>query len=160
MIDAQILWGFLLTILPVSELRIGLPLIVEYTSRMGVSVWPYFLVVIILNILVIFFIFIFFDFLHEIFMRWKLYRLVIDKILTRFQKKVEKVQDGMSRWGYLALMFFVAIPLPGTGAWAGTLVAWILGLDRLKSLVAIALGVIIAGFLILFASLGFFSMFY
>ena len=56
-------------------------------------------------------------------------------------------------------MLFVAVPLPGTGAWSGCLVSWLLGLDRKKSILAISLGVIIAGLIILFASLGVFSLF-
>jgi len=156
-IDPQILLGLLLTILPVSELRIGLPVIVEYVVRNGLSVWPYFLLVLVLNILVIVVIFMFFDFLHELLMKTKIYRRIIAGVLTRLQKNVKKIQRRMDRWGYLALMLFVAIPLPGTGAWTGTMIAWAMGLNRWKSLVAIASGVIIAGFLVLFLSLGFFS---
>ncbi|MEA2112353.1 MAG: small multi-drug export protein [Patescibacteria group bacterium] len=157
--DAQILWGFFLTVLPVFELRGGLPIIVEYTVRNGISIWPYFLIVLVLNILVIFLIFMFFDSLHKLLINWRFYRRATGVILTRIQKKVEKVQRRMDSWGYFALMCFVAIPVPGSGAWTGTLVAWILGLDRWKSFVAIASGVIISGLLILFLSLGFFSGF-
>ena len=64
----------------------------------------------------------------------------------------------MEVWGYLALTLFVAVPVPGTGAWTGTLVAWVLGLDRWKSIGAISLGVVIAGLIILFTSLGFFGL--
>ncbi len=158
--DTQILIGFLLTVLPVFELRGGLPVIAEYCVRNGVSIWPYFLTVLILNILVIFLIFMFFDFLHDMFMKRKWYRVVIGRVLKRMQKKVERVQNKMGEWGYFALIFFVAIPLPGTGAWTGTIVAWMLGLDRLKSLVAIGTGVIIAGLLVLIFSLGFFNGLY
>ena len=89
--DPQILLGLLLTILPVFELRGGLPIIVEYTLRNGIPIWPYFLIVLILNISVIFLIFMFFDFLHENFMNWKVYRRAIGTILTRLQKKIDKV---------------------------------------------------------------------
>lgn len=160
MVATQILFGLLLTILPIFELRGGLPVIVEYTVRNGLSVWPYFLLVLILNVFVIFLIFMFFDFLHELFMRIGIYRRVIGKILRRVQKHVDKIEKRMDNWGYLALMSFVAIPLPGTGAWAGTLVAWVLGLERLKSFIAIAIGIVIAGFLVLLASLGIFNGFY
>jgi uncharacterized membrane protein len=155
--DGQILIGLLLTVLPVFELRGGLPIIVEYTIRNGVSVWPYFLLVLILNIMVIFLIFLFFDFLHESLMGIKWYRSAVGKVLKRFQKKVDKVERRMDSIGYFALMFFVAIPLPGTGAWAGSLVAWIMGLDRGKSIVAIAAGVVIAGLIILGLSFGIFG---
>ena len=157
--DVQILIGLLLSVLPVFELRGGLPVIVEYTVRNGIPIWPYFLLVLVLNILVILLIFMFFDFFHEMFMRMRWYRAVVGRILRRVQRKVDRVEKKMDKWGYLALMFFVAVPLPVTGAWTGTLVAWIMGLDRLKSFVAIAAGVVIAGLLVLLLSLGFFGVF-
>ncbi|MFH0712108.1 MAG: small multi-drug export protein [archaeon] len=156
-LDIQILIGLLLTILPVFELRGGLPIIIEYAIRSGVSVWPYFLLVLILNIVVIFFVFLFFDFVHGVLMGWRWYRKVVGVVLKRLQKKVDKVRVKMDKWGYFALMFFVAVPLPGTGAWSGTMVAWVLGLNRVKSFFAIAAGVVIAGFIILFFSLGLLS---
>jgi uncharacterized membrane protein len=155
--ELQILFGLLLSILPVFELRGGLPIIVEYTVRNGLSVWPWFVLVLILNILVIFFIFFFLDFLHEWFMNFRWYRKFIGKILGRVQKKAEKIEKKLDEWGYIALALFVAIPLPGTGAWTGSLVAWGLGLERWKSFLAIAAGVVIAGFVILLASLGLFN---
>jgi uncharacterized membrane protein len=159
MVDVQILIGLLLTVLPVFELRGGLPIIVEYAVRNNVSVWPYFLMVLVLNILVILLIFMFFDFLHDVFMRIKWYRAVIGRMLKRLQRKVDKVGKNMDRWGYFALMLFVAVPLPGTGAWTGTIVAWAMGLDRFKSFVAVAAGVVIAGLLVLLFSLGIFSFY-
>ena len=157
--ELQILIGLLLSVLPVFELRGGLPLIVEYTARNGLSVWPWFVLVLILNILVIFFIFFFLDFLHERFMKFGWYRGVIGGFLKGIQKKAEKVQKRFDKWGYVALALFVAVPLPGTGAWTGSFVAWILGLERWKSFLAIAAGVVIAGFIILLASLGIFNGF-
>ena len=159
-LDMQILIGLLLTISPVFELRGGLPIIIEYVVRNGVSVWPYFFLVLGLNIAIIFFIFLFFDFAHGILMEWGWYRKIIGGVLRRLQKKVIKVSSQMDRWGYFALIFFVAIPFPGTGAWTGVMVAWIMGLDRVKSFFAIAAGIVIAGFLVLLLSLGFFSGLY
>ena len=54
----------------------------------------------------------------------------------------------VERYGYLGIMLFVAIPLPITGAWTGTLGAWILGMDRRKSILAVAAGVVIAGVIV------------
>lgn len=158
--DIQILIGLLLTMLPVFELRGGLPIIVEYVVRNDLSIWPYFLLVLVLNILVIFLIFMFFDFLHEFFMKMKWYRAVIGRLLKRLQRKVQHVKNRMDKWGYFALMIFVSIPLPGTGAWTATLVAWAMGLDRLRSFFAIATGVVIAGLLVLLFSLGLFNGIY
>ena len=156
--DFQIIIGLLLTVLPVFELRGGLPVIVEYAVRNNTSVWPWFVLVLILNVLVIFFIFWFLDTLHERLMNVGFYKKIIGRILVRIQKKAEKIEKKMDTLGFLALVLFVALPLPGTGAWSGVFVAWLLGLDRVKSFVAIALGVIIAGLIILFASLGFFGV--
>ena len=158
--DIQILIGFLLTILPISELRGGLPVIVEYCVRNGVSIWPYFLAVLILNISVIFIIFMFFDFAHKAFMKYRWYRNVIGRILNKMRNKTKKIKNRMNAWGYFGLMFFVAIPLVGTGAWTGTTIAWMLELDRLKSFAAIASGVVIAGLIILLFSLGLFNGLY
>ena len=151
---AQIYLAFLLTVLPVFELRAGLPLVVEYAIKNNLQVWPYVLVVIILNILAIFLAFMFLDFLHKILMNIKLYEKLIGKVLTRYQKKAAKLEKKMNKWGYLSLMLLVAIPLPGTGAYTGALVSWILGLNRKNSLIAIAAGVILAGLLVLLISLG------
>ena len=139
--------------LPIFELRGGLPLIVEYTVKNGISVWPYFLIVLILNILTILIVFLFLDFFHEILLNLKSYKKFFEKVLGRIQRKIHKVQETK----YLALMLLVAVPLPGTGAWTGTLIAWLLKLNRLKSFIAISAGIIIAGILVLSASLGFFS---
>jgi uncharacterized membrane protein len=157
--DIQILIGLLLTILPIFELRGGLPIIIEYLVKNNLSIWPYFLLVLVLNISIIFLIFMFLDFLHERFMGLKWYKKAIGKILNKIQKKANKVKIKMNKWGYLALMLFVAIPLPGSGVWTGTLVAWIIGLNRLKSFFAISAGAIIAGLLVLLLSLGIFSGF-
>ena len=157
--DLQVLIGLFLTLVPFIELRGGLPVIVEYAVRNGASVWPYFLIVLVLNILLIFLIFAFFDLLHETFMRWKWYRGFIGRVLRRVQKKTHKIEKRMDNWGYLALMLFVAVPLPLTGAWTATIAAWAMGLDRLKSFVAIATGIIIAGLLVLLFSLGFFGLY-
>lgn len=157
--DTQILIGLLLTIMPVFELRGGLPVIVEYATRQGVSVWPYFLIVLILNILLILLIFMFFDFLHKLLMNIGWYKRIAGRALARLQKKIDRLEKNMDRWGYFALMFFVAVPLPGTGAWTGTIAAWVMGLDRLKSFIAISAGVIIAGLLVLLFSLGLFSFY-
>jgi uncharacterized membrane protein len=51
----------------------------------------------------------------------------------------------VEKWGWLAVAAFVAVPLPMTGAWTGTLGAWVLGISRRRTLFAVILGVIAAG---------------
>ncbi|MEM0006277.1 MAG: small multi-drug export protein, partial [Ignisphaera sp.] len=59
----------------------------------------------------------------------------------------------VNRYSIIGLAVFVAIPLPGTGAWTGSLVAYILGIDRRRALVAIELGVIGASLIVSLASI-------
>ena len=155
--DLRLLYAILLTILPGTELRFGLPVGMLYAQENNVSLILIFLLIVLINILLIFFIFFFLDYLHKWLMKFKFYEKFFKAFLKRFQKKVDKFEKRHARLGFLALTLFIAIPLPGTGAWSGCLVSWVLGLDRKKSVLAIALGVSIAGLLIFLGVLGFMS---
>ncbi len=156
--DLRLLYAIILTIFPGTELRLGLPVAMLYAQDNGISLILIFLLIVLINILLIFFIFFFLDHLHKWLMKFKFYEKFFKAFLKRFQKRVDKFEKRHATLGFLALALFVAIPLPGTGAWSGSLVSWILGLDRKKSILAIALGVSIAGLLIFLGVLGFFSL--
>ncbi len=158
--ESELILGLLLTILPFTELRLGLPIVLNYVIKNNLPILPYFLLVLALNISIIFFIFFFLDFLHQHFLKIKLYKKIVNKPLIKIQKKSEKLQTKIDTLGFIALMLFVAIPLPGTGAWTGTLIAWTLNLKRKNSIIAISIGVLIAGIIILFASLGILNLVY
>ncbi len=159
MIDTQLIIAILLTIAPIVELRGGLPVAVQYALSHEYSVMPIFFLILILNILVIFPILFFLDFFHHKLLRFKPYKNCSDIYLKRIQKKAEKVEKKMGNWGYFALALFVGVPLPGTGAWTGSIILWFLNLERKKAIPAVALGVCIAGIAILIGSLGFFKIF-
>jgi uncharacterized membrane protein len=85
---------------------------------------------------------IFLSTLHRLFLKVTWY----EKIFTRFVERArEKLRGGVEKWGWLGVAVFVAIPLPVTGAWTGTLGAWMLGLPKRKTLQAVILGVFAAG---------------
>ncbi|MDQ7792319.1 MAG: small multi-drug export protein [Clostridia bacterium] len=65
-------------------------------------------------------------------------------LFARTRRKSEPIQ----RYGYLGLLLIVAIPLPATGAWTGSIAAWLLGLPIGKSLAAVIGGILIAGVLV------------
>jgi len=111
------------------------------------------------NILIIFPIFFFLDNFHNKLMKLSFYRRLFNAYLRKLRKKVDDFEKKKAVYGFAALMIFVAVPLPGTGAWTGTIIAWILGLERKKSIISIALWVIIAGILIGLATLGVFNLF-
>ena len=64
------------------------------------------------------------------------------------------IKDKIEKYGYLGLILFVGIPLPGTGAWTGCLIASVLEMDRKKSFLAIMLGIIMASIIMMFLSYG------
>jgi uncharacterized membrane protein len=158
--ELELLLGLLLTILPVTELRVGLPLVLDYVLKNSFPIWPFFILVILLNILVIFVIFFFLDFLHEKLMSIEFYKKSVAPILGIMHRKAKRFEKKFESMDFWALLLLVAIPLPGTGAWTGVFIAWILGLDRKKSIFSIGAGVVIAGIIVLVGSLGLLSYIY
>lgn len=156
----QLLYALLLTIAPITELRVGLPVAIDFALKNNVPVSLIFLLIVLANILMIFVIFFFLDNLHSLFMRINIYNKGFNAYLRRFQKKVDKFERRFNEKGFLALALFVAVPLPGTGAWTGCLLAWLLGLERRKSILAIGAGVFLAGIMILFGTLGVINFFF
>lgn len=157
--DLRLIYAIILTILPISELRGGLPLAIIYANQHEIPLFLIFPLIILINILVIFFIFYFLDNVHHILLKTKLYKKIFESYINKFQKKIDKFEKRYSAMGFLALTLFVAVPLPVTGAWSGCLISWLLDLDRKKSILSISLGIIIAGILVLLGTLGFLNLF-
>ncbi len=145
----------ILSVLPISELRGAIP----YAYFNGVSLPLSFIFAVLCNSLVAPFGFIFLNSIHKVLDKWSFYHNLFEKTVSKARNKVgEKV----SKYGLWGLMVFVAIPLPVTGAWTGTLGAWVLGLDKKKSILCICLGVLIAGIVVssvIYAGVGVNSIF-
>ena len=77
-----------------------------------------------------------------------------DKIITKIEKKCLSKREQLDKYGYLGLLLFVGIPLPGTGAWTGCFLASLLGMDKKKSGIAAMLGVLMAGIIMMILSFG------
>ncbi len=148
--DYPYIYLLLITFLPYIELRGSIPV------GIGLDMDPLwvFTICTVANILIILPIFILLDFAFE-----RIFR--IPWIQEHVGNKVESVRRSakrrVERYGLLGLAAFVAIPLPGTGAYTGCLAAYLLDMERRKSIVAIAGGVLVAGILVTMASLGVFS---
>ena len=82
----------------------------------------------------------FLDYIFTLLKKWN----VTKKIVDWFEKKVLSKREQIDKYGYFGLMLFVGIPLPGTGAWTGSALAVLLGLDKKKSFLFIVLGVLLA----------------
>jgi len=157
--DLRIVYALILSILPISELRGGLPLAIMFAKDYNIPIALIFPTIILVNILAIFIAFFFFDHIHNKLMNVKIYKKIFNYCTLKIQKKVDRFEKKYSTTGFLALTLFVGIPLPGTGAWTGCIIAWILGLDRKRSILAISLGVLMAGILVLLGTLGFLNLF-
>ena len=73
---------------------------------------------------------------------------------TRYEAKLMKRSTEIDRYSFIALMLFVGIPVPGTGAWSGSLIATILEVKFKKAILAVFLGVILAGIIMTLGSYG------
>ena len=157
--DLRFFYAVILTILPVTELRAGLPLAITFAIDNNIPIFLISSTIILINILLIFFIFYFLDNIHIKLMNIRFYKKTYEKFLNRFQKKVDKIEKKYNSLGFIALILFVSVPFPGTGAWSGSLVSWILGLERKKSILAISIGVTIAGILVILGTSGIIKLF-
>lgn len=132
------------TLLPVSELRGGIPLGLSF----GLN--PLFVLVlsILANAAVFFPLYFGMDFFYRTFLcRIGLFNRYLEKMRAKGKRY-------LGRYGTLGLIFFVAIPLPATGVYTGSFVSWLFDLEWKRSFLAILLGVIIAGTIVLAISLG------
>ena len=143
---------FLCSMLPIIELRGAIPM----AFAMGLPWWQAYLISVVGNLLPVPFILL----LINIVIKWmasskvKFFNKIANFLLDRVEKKRERIEK-YSFWG---LCFFVAVPLPVTGAWTGSLVAAVIGMKPWKAFLSALLGVLIAGAvvtLIVYGGIGF-----
>ncbi len=137
---------FLIAALPISELRGAIP----YGIANGLSIWVVWILAIAGNMLPVPFILIFLHPVEKFFRKWKFWSNLLDRIFEYTRRRTKR---SIERWESLALIVFVAIPLPITGAWTGSLAAYLFGLDFKKSIVCIFMGVIIASIIVTIATI-------
>lgn len=129
---------FFCSMIPIIECRGAIPL----GCGLGLPWWQTFLLAFAGNLLPVPFILL----LIEKIILWMEQSKVkfFQKFASFLRRKVEKNKGKIEKYSYWGLILFVAIPLPGTGAWTGSLIAALLGLDVKKSTLAAAAGVIIS----------------
>jgi len=136
------LFTFLLAAAPISELRGAIPLgVLSY----GFPIWKTYLIAIVGNFIFIApFLYVLEKFSDHLMHRWYLYNRVMTWVFERTRRK-HLDHFHAKRWTHLALFFFVAIPLPMTGAWSGAVAAYLLGIPYKKALLTIFCGILAAG---------------
>lgn len=155
----KVLIVLVISMIPLVELRGAIP--VAIGMDLGLPEWLILIVAIIGNMIPIPFIYFFArKFLEWGSKRnWKPLKQFCNFCLKKGEKGGEKLLQKAGKHGtYFALFLFVAIPIPGTGAWTGTLAASILKLDFKKTVIACLAGILVAGLIMLAASLGLFKV--
>lgn len=144
------LWVFLISMVPIIELRGAIPVAVG----MGLPLIPSYIICIIGNMLPVPFIY----FFARKVLIWGADKPVIGKFFTfcleKGEKGGKKLQAKAGRGLFVALLLFVGIPLPGTGAWTGTLAASLLDMDFKSSVIAVMCGILLAGVIMALISNG------
>jgi len=148
---------FFVSMVPLIELRGAIPIGLSPLLGDALPLIPLYAVSILGNMLpvpVIFF------FARKVLI-WGADKKIIGKFFTfcleKGEKGGQKLQEKAGRGLYFALFLFVGIPLPGTGAWTGTLAASFLNMDFKKSIIAVISGVVLAGIIMGIASFGLFG---
>ena len=146
----QYLITFFISMVPLIELRGAIP----YSQVVGLPLLPSYLICIIGNMLPVPIIF----FFARKVLEWGCDKPIIGKFFTfcleKGHKGGEKLKEKAGKGLFWALLLFVGIPLPGTGAWTGTLAASILDMDFKSSVLACIGGVLLAGIIMGIASTG------
>ena len=151
------LYIFLISMIPVLELRGAMP--IAMAPGMDIPFYEALLICVLGNMLPVPFIY----FFARKFLHWGANKAYIGKICTFMLQKGEragqKIVAKTGRGGmFVALLLFVGIPLPGTGAWTGALAASFLDMGFKSTVLSVCLGVILAGCIMALASTGVFSV--
>ena len=139
---------FIISLCPILELRGGL----IAATLLGVKPVVAYIVSIIGNTLPVPFILLFItkviDWMEKSKVKW------MKRVAKWLRNKAHKNKEKIEKYGYLELVLFVGIPLPGTGAWTGCLVASVFDMDRRKSFLAVMTGIIMASVIMMILSYG------
>ena len=136
--------------LPLVEARYAIP----FAITQGIDPLTALIVCSAANILVMFPVFLFLDYVHERLLGRRLYSRISSFFIKRVEPKKDHIEKKMDVYGFFALTLFVAVPLPVTGAYTGMLIAWLLDLDRKKSMISIGIGAFTAGIVATVMTLG------
>jgi len=143
----KIIITFLWSMVPVIELRGAIPIGVGS----GLPYWVAVVISVVGNLIPVPFIILFIRKIFELMRKWS---KKLDGLVTRLEKRAESKSDVVQKYAFWGLFVLVAIPLPGTGAWTGALVAAMLDMRLKRAFPAIALGVIGAAVIVTFVTFG------
>lgn len=136
----------IISLLPILELRGGL----LAAGALNLSSFIAYPIAIVANLLPIPFILMF---LTPVF-NWMKKTKLFKGLVVKLEKKADKHKGKFAKGEFVALILFVGIPIPGTGAWTGALIASVLGMKKKKAMLAIVIGVFMASVIMMILSYG------
>lgn len=136
---------FFISMLPLIELRGGLPVAIG----LGLNPFYAFVICFIGNLIPVPFIL----WLITPIFNWMKKTRIFKHLAEKMEKKAYNKKEKVEQYEFWGLLLFVGIPLPGTGAWTGSLIAAVLDMNKKKALLAVTLGIILAGVIMLTGSL-------
>jgi len=139
---SALLWAALLSMTPIGELRLGLPV----ALGAGYNIWLALAVCVLANTLIVPIVYFFLEVIHRRILHIGAYQSTFDKFMEKTRKKIHPL---VKSYGALGLILFTAIPFPVTGAYTATLAAWFFGINRWKAFFSILTGVFISGLIVL-----------
>lgn len=137
---------FVISLMPILELRGG----ILAAAILKLNPITSYIICIIGNILPIPFIIMFLTPIFDKMKKIKIFKKMVEKL----ENKALSKKDVLEKGEFIGLILFVGIPLPGTGAWTGALIASVIGMDKKKSMLAITLGIILASVIMMIISYG------
>lgn len=143
---------FIISMIPVAELRLAIPVGVS----LGLTHTQALVTAMLGNMVPIPFIIVF---IRRIFAFMRRHMPFLESVVSALERKAESKRDYILKWSLLGLTLFVAVPLPGTGAWSGALIAAVMDIRLKSALPAILVGVIIAGLIVTGITFGFTNIF-
>lgn len=145
--DGEFIFTVLVSMIPVVELRGGIP----FGVAAGLSVPVAYLAAVIGNLLPVPFIIVY---IRRIFQWLRRHFPKLNKMVDALERKAHLKGRLVTKYKYLGLAIFVAIPLPGTGAWTGALAAAFLDMPLRKAIPSVTIGVLVAGMIISILTFG------
>lgn len=141
-----------LSTLPVTELRGAIPIAISYYH---LPAMPSYIFAVFGNLIPAIFLLLYLKPLSDFLRRWQIFELFFCWLFQRTRKHEKRYE----KYGALFLLFFVAIPLPGTGVWTGSVAAFLFGIRFWYAFPVMAGGVIIAGLIVTWTNLGIIHLF-
>lgn len=137
----EIIWAMLWSISPLGESKVGIP----FAIMNGVNIYIAFLVCFLANVLVFPLMIFFLDRINRYFFKWRFYKLSAIFVAQRAKKGAG---NNVKKYGFLGLLIFVMLPIPGTGVYAGTIASYIFRMDKKRAFAANSVGIFLSGIIV------------